>query len=300
MKRAVFLIIIILACITGFLYVNGVFTPAPVSDSGFSSVLATLFDSQYSGIYTLVFLLLLAAILYRQELGRVIHAFYLRVSGSPLYQENEAEPSLANQMKHTEQKVADTEQALNKFAGAIEKYAVHLSSHTGAIRGLHAASQELHKGAAAQNLALMRLMDNMDKPPDTPKTPAWKIDPPSVKYPEPETDSKKKGLASHPKISNEKMNFPPGCARIRCHRAKGPIVIKPEGINNLPNTTPPEIIIEPESLFNVQKHIAELRAKSGKKISRKAQADEALAAEEEIMKAIRNLNAQLDESESQE
>jgi hypothetical protein len=299
MKRAVFLILIILACTLGFLFVRGVFTPAPVSGSGFVSVLATLFGGQYSAVCTLALLLLLAAILYRRELAWIIHAFYLRVSGPPVYRENDGEPSLASQMKYTEQKVADTEQALNKFTSAIEKYAVHLSSHTGAIRGLHAASQELHRGAAAQNRALMRFMDNMDNPQDKPKTPAWKIEPTAAKYPEPEPDSKKKDLDSHPKISDEKMNFPPGCARIRHRRAEGPIVIKPEGINTPPNTTPPEIIIEPESILNIQKHIDDMRSKSGKKRTRQMLADEALAAEEEIRKAIRKLNTQLDESEFQ-
>lgn len=80
MKRAILLIIITLACITGFLFVKGIFIPAPISDSGFFSVITTLFNGQYSAIYTLAFLLLLAGILYRRELGRIIHAFYRRVA----------------------------------------------------------------------------------------------------------------------------------------------------------------------------------------------------------------------------
>ena len=299
MKRAVFLIFIVLACITGFLFIKGVFAPTPETNAGFYSLLDRLFGGQYSAIYTPAFLLVLAAILYRRELGRIIRPLYRRASGPPVYQENNGEPSLATQLKYTEQKVADTEQALNKFTSAIERYADHLSSHTGAIRGLNAASQELHKGAAAQNQALMRLMDNMNKPPETPKTPAWKIDPPVPESPELKPDSKKKDLDSHPKISNEKTKFPPGCARLR-RQTEGPIVIKPEGINNLPNTAPKEIIIEPESLENVRQHVADLQATSGKTRTRKTIAAEALAAEAEIMKAIRKLNAQLDESEFQE
>jgi hypothetical protein len=63
---------------------------------------------------------------------------------------------------------------------------------------------------------------------------------------------------------------------------------------------PDGITVDPESLLNVQKYVAELRAKAGKTLSRKTLAEDALAAEAEIMKAIRNLNAQLDKSEFQE
>ena len=60
------------------------------------------------------------------------------------------------------------------------------------------------------------------------------------------------------------------------------------------------MVIDSESLENVQKTIRQIRARQGKARLRQNMAAEALAAEEEILKAIRNLNAQLDQSEPQE
>ena len=149
-------------------------------------------------------------------------------------------------------------------------------------------------------MKFMNNMDNIGKPPERPKTPAWKIDPPPSVPTTADPDIKKKAPDIHPKIPSEKINFPPGCARIRLRRTEGPIVIKPEGINNPPNATPKEIVIEPESLLNVKKHLAELHGRTGKNRTRQILADEALAAEEEIKKAIKKLYTQLDESEFQE
>ena len=87
MKRAILLIILILVCISGFLFSGGVLPGTPASGSGVESVLSFLFQSQYSVIYTLAFFLLLGSILYHQELARLIHDFYLRVSGPPKYEE---------------------------------------------------------------------------------------------------------------------------------------------------------------------------------------------------------------------
>ena len=63
---------------------------------------------------------------------------------------------------------------------------------------------------------------------------------------------------------------------------------------------PEDITVEMQSLENVRKHVTDIRARSGKTRTRNTLAAEALAAEEEIMNAIRNLNARLDESEYQE
>jgi hypothetical protein len=312
MKRAILMILIILACILGFLFAGGIFPSAPASDSGLESVLSLLFQSQYSVIYTLVFLLLLGSILFRQELARLIRVFYLRISGPPVSEEVYTEPELTSRIKLTEQKMADTEQALNRFSRAIERYAAHLSSHTGAIQGLNAASQELQKGAAQQNRVLMKLMENAENPPAAQKkTPHWRIDPPPLEpqrpvpqtprppTPEPQTDESR--TTKHPAIHvEEKGSFPPGCARNRRKKPEESPIIKTEKFPDTSSRMPEEMTIEPESLLNVQKHVAELRAKAGKTRSRKTLAEEALAAEAEIMKAIRNLNAQLDKSEFQE
>ena len=307
MKRAILLLILILVCISGLLFARGIFSWTPAPGSGVESVLSFFFQSQYSVIYTLVFFLLLGSILYRQELAHLIHAFYFRVSGPPRYEKVYAEPELTTRMKQTEQKMADTEQALDKFSSAIEKYATHLSSHTGAIQGLNAASQELHKGAAQQNRVLMRLMENMDNPPTPHKrTPHWRIDPSPLKPQTPETppaepQTVKPVVDLHPEVPVErKTSYPPGCARNRRKETDEVVTTKAEQFPVISPRMPEEITIEPESLDNVRKHVADLRARSGKIHTRNTLAAEALAAEEEIMNAIKNLNARLDESELQE
>ncbi len=307
MKRAILLIILIVVCVSGFLFARGFFTGTPASDSGVESVLSFPFQSQYSVIYALIFFLLLGSILYRQELARLIQAFYLRVSSPPRYKEVYTEPELTTRMKQTEQKMADTEQALGKFSSAIEKYATHLSSHTGAIQGLNAASQELHKGAAQQNRVLMRLMESVDNLP-TPqkKTPHWKIEPSPLKPQTPETppaepQTVKPLVNIHPVIPVErKSSYPPGCARNRRKKIDEVLTTETEKFPDISPRMPEDIAIEPESLDNVRKHVADIRARSGKTRTRNTLAAEALAAEEEIMNAIRNLNARLDESEFQE
>ena len=307
MKRIILIIILILVCVSGFLFARGILPWSPASDSGVESVLSFLFQSQYSVICTLIFFLILGSILYRQELARLIHAFYLRVSGPPSFEEVYTEPELTSKMKQTEQKMADTEQALNKFSSAIEKYATHLSSHTGAIQGLNAASQELNKGAAQQNRVLMRLMENVENPPTSQqKTPHWKIDPTPLKIQTPETPAAEPQTVKpepniHPVLPVERKNsYPPGCARNRRKKTEEVLTTKTDKFPDISPRMPEEITVEPESLDNVRKHVADIRARSGKIHTRNTLAAEALAAEEEIMKAIRNLNARLDESEFQE
>lgn len=255
----------------------------------------------------LVFFLLLGPVLYRRELSRLIHALYLRVSGPPEYEQVYTEPELTTRIKQTERKMADTEDALNKFSSAIERYATHLASHTGAIQGLNAASQELHNGAAQQNRVLMRLMENMDNPPSAQKkTPHWKIDPAP---PEPRTQETPTAnpptvtpeSGTHPAVPAESgSNYPPGCARNRRKKTGEVPTNRTERTPDISPRMPEDITIDSESLDNVRNYVADLRAKSGKSRTRKTLAAEALAAEAEIMKAIRNLNARLDESELQE
>jgi|GEM_PF-3270704 len=320
MKRTILLIILILVCVSGFLFARGVLPWSPATGSGVGSALSFLFQSQYSAVYALIFFLLLSSILYRKELAVLIHAFYLRVSGPPSYEEVYTEPELTSKMKHTEQKMADTEQALDKFSSAIEKYATHLSSHTGAIQGLNAASQELHKGAAQQNRVLMHLMKNVDNSPTAQKkTPHWKINPSPLKprtletqetpaeepqtqpSPTPISQTEKTEVNIHPVVSPEsKSSYPPGCARNRRKKTGEISTTKTEKFPDISPRMPEDITIEPESLDNIRKHVGDLRARSGKPRTRETIAAEALAAEEEIMNAIRKLNAQLDHSEFQE
>ncbi len=299
MKRLIFLIFAILICIIGFLFARGIFSLASIS--GLESTLSFLFNSRFSEILALSFIGLLAVILYRQELKRIIRMIYIKMAYKPVYQKSYTGPLLVRKVAMAEQKMADTEQALNNFSQAIEKYALHLSSHTGAIQGLNAASHELHKGAAAQNRVLMHFMENMDKPIKTPRTAHWRIDPPPVKTEKSGFPPEEPKPLVHPDIPTiEKQPIPPGCARNPRRKIEKHVIVKPDVINHQSPEPPPEIVIDSESLLNVQKTVNEIRAKQGKTRIRQNMAAEALAAEEEILKAIRNLNAQLDESETQE
>ena len=172
MKRLVLLIFVILTFITGFILARGIL-PLP-SESGLESALSSIFNNSFSGLIALAFIGLLAVILYRQELLRIIRALNNRFSDRLVYQDPYSEPTLVGRM-------ADTERALNNFSAAIEKYALHLSSHTGAIRGLSAASQELQRGAAVQNRVLRHYMENVERPQNSSRTPHWRVDPPPVK-----------------------------------------------------------------------------------------------------------------------
>jgi len=301
------MIILILAGASGFLFARGVLPWSPPLGSGADSALSFIFQSQYSVIYTIVFFLLLGSILYWKELARWIQSFSLRTSGATTHEEVYTEPALSNRMKQTEQKMADTEQALTKFSRAIEKYAAHLSSHTGAIQGLNAASHELQKGAEQQNRILMRLVENADNQP-TPKKkiPHWKIEPTPHEPSTSESPTTKPPVHKpenpvHPEFPVErKSSYPPGCARNRLRKTEETQKPEPEMYPDISPRMPEDIVIEPESLHNVRKYVANLRAMSGRAINRKNLASEALAAEERILKAIKNLNARLDESEIQE
>ena len=65
-------------------------------------------------------------------------------------------------MESNEQRMASTEQALEKFSSAIADYARHLSSHTSAIQGLAEASHELKNSAAEQNRVLAHLLGDTE------------------------------------------------------------------------------------------------------------------------------------------
>ena len=299
MKRLLLLILVVFFCITGFLFAGGVFSLP--SDSGLDSVASLLFNSRFSEILSITFIAVLAIILYRQELSSFLQALYIKILVRPVYREAYAEPLLVQKVEMAEQKMTDTEHALNKFSRAIEKYALHLSSHTGAIQGLNAASQELQKGAAAQNRVLRHMMDNLDKPLNSGKTPHWRIDPPPLESDKSTPPVIEPKPVAHPDIPEaSRSSIPPGCARKPRKKPEKPVTVEPEIVESTPSEPPPEMVIDPDSLLNVQKTVDELRARQGKARIRQNRAAEALAAEEEILRAIRNLNAQLDESEFQE
>jgi hypothetical protein len=302
MKRLVLLLSIITVFLIGLLFARGIFSLP--SESGSESALSSFFNNPFSGVIAFVLLGLLASVLYFRELIGIVRALSIRFSDRFTYREFSTEPALAGRM-------ADTEQALNNFSAAIEKYAQHLSSHTGAIRGLSAASQELQRGAAAQNRVLMHFMENMERPQNSNRTPHWRVDPPPVKGGESPASSGASHTIQHPEIDEiEKLPIPPGCARNPRRKIEKHDIVDHTDLDEISPEPPheplissgpsPEVVIDSESLQNVQKTIRQIRARQGKARLRQNLAAEALAAEEEILKAIRNLNAQLDRSEPQE
>ncbi|UCB42402.1 MAG: GAF domain-containing protein [Dehalococcoidales bacterium] len=68
-----------------------------------------------------------------------------------------------------EEWMSRTEQALQELSAAIAEYAVHLKSHTAAIKGLSEASQELKQSAAEQNRVLANLVETITQIPSRPE-----------------------------------------------------------------------------------------------------------------------------------
>ena len=147
----------------------------------------------------------------------------------------------------------------------------------------------------------MRFMENMERPQNSTGNPHWRVDPPAVKPGESSTVSGASRVIPHPEIDEiEKRPFPPGCARNPRRKIETYDIDESAGSDEISAEPSPEMVIDSESLENVQKTIRQIRARQGKARLRQNMAAEALAAEEEILKAIRNLNAQLDQSEPQE
>jgi len=139
------------------------------------------FQSQQGLVFIITGLCLLALYLYSKELGQGQRKLQRGIFAPVIEESRHSSRVMA-------QRIETTEQALSKFASAIEVYAQHLQSHTSAIQGLSEASQELKNGAAEQNKVLTRLMEFMEQPR------------PEVEVVKPEV---------------EKIKFPPGCVRSR-------------------------------------------------------------------------------------
>lgn len=75
-----------------------------------------------------------------------------------------AVPAPQIELQNVEKGMEGTQRALEKFSSAIETYAQHLQSHTGVIRGMSEASQELKQGAVEQNRVLNRLIGLIEQP----------------------------------------------------------------------------------------------------------------------------------------
>lgn len=162
MKRAILLIFVTSACVTGLLSIRGMMPFVPVFDSGTEPALL-FFQSQPGMILTIIALALLAISLYVGEIIRVGNLFLRAIFAPIINEEKHTSRVLTRQMEATEKKMDLTEQALKQFATAVAEYARHLSSHTSAIQGLAEASHELKKGAAAQNRLLMDFLKYVEE-----------------------------------------------------------------------------------------------------------------------------------------
>jgi signal peptidase I len=130
------------------------------------------FQSQQGMIFTIIALSLLALFMYGGELGRGGNFLHQGIFAPVIREEKRASRELGRKIEETESRMNATEDALEKFAGAVAEYAQHLASHTSAIQGLSEASHELKKGAAEQNQVLAALLDAINRGNVTGRTPA--------------------------------------------------------------------------------------------------------------------------------
>lgn len=136
MKRAAGLLLIIFACVAGFLSIW--------RDMPFMPVFG----------FIVVVIVLLAILLYSRELSLGGRRLFRAVL-SPVIQDNYRDNQVLSQ------RFEATERALDRFAGAMQLYAQHMASHTSAIQGLSEASQALKGSAAEQNRILFRLTQTL-------------------------------------------------------------------------------------------------------------------------------------------
>jgi len=97
-------------------------------------------QSDYGLIFTIIALSLLALYLYADELSRGRQTVQRGLFAPIIEESRRTGRVLAQRIEDTEKGMAGTQQALEKFASAIEVYAQHLQSHTSAIQGLSEAS----------------------------------------------------------------------------------------------------------------------------------------------------------------
>ncbi len=154
------------------------------------------FQSQQGLIFVIVALALLAFFLYGSEISHGGNILHRGIFAPVISEEKRANRELTRKIEAAEQRMNSTEQALEKFATAIELYAQHLNSHTAAIQGLSEASHELKRSSAEQNQVIMHLMEMLGKPKPGEEWLTSRVEP---AVPEP-----------------EKKQFPPGCALSRC------------------------------------------------------------------------------------
>jgi signal peptidase I len=109
-----------------------------------------LFRGGTGTILFVIAIFLLAIIIYSREIAVKVGRL-LRTTVAPMVEENHRVNLVLSR------RFEATERALDGFSGAVQHYARHLASHTGAIQGLNDASQALKGSAAEQNRILGHL-----------------------------------------------------------------------------------------------------------------------------------------------
>ncbi len=148
------------------------------------------FQSTQGLIFAVIAIVLLAIFLYGSELSRGGGILHRGIFAPVINEEKRASRTLTRKIDSTEQRMASTEQALEKFSSAIADYAQHLSSHTSAIQGLAEASHELKNSASEQNRVLAHFLGDAElalhgKKASTPETetPAEELEAPEKPVP---------------------------------------------------------------------------------------------------------------------
>jgi methyl-accepting chemotaxis protein len=180
------------------------------------------FQTRQGLIFIIIALSLFAFHLYSQELGRGTKKAHRGLFAPVIAESRRTSQVLERRIASTETGMVDTQQALEKFASAIEVYAEHLKSHTSAIQGLSEASQELKRSAAEQSKVLIRLMEVMgtgavktERVIPGVEEVAPKIEQNKVVIDLMETTEQTRTEEEEVAPKIEQAKFPPGCIRSR-------------------------------------------------------------------------------------
>ncbi|MFH0941733.1 MAG: signal peptidase I [Chloroflexota bacterium] len=160
----------------------------------YAGFILLFFQSDQGLMFLIISVVLMGLFLYVDEINRGrmrlqqgIFAPVIEANRRIIEESQHGSELVAEKVVNTEKKMDGLERTLAKFGSAIELYAEHLKSHTSAIQGLSAASQDLARTTAEQEKMLGRFYKSMEEKPPTP--PAEKVAPsaPMVSYRSPQT-----------------------------------------------------------------------------------------------------------------
>jgi hypothetical protein len=160
MKRFIILLIIAAICLVGSLAARGI-VPL-LTASGIAPVLDFL--KTRPGLITVIVVpVTLALLFFGNTIFRLGSLLFLGMFSPVINEEKRTNRTLARQIEANEKKLDATERALKQFTEAVAQYARHLSSHTTAVQGLSAASDEFNTGSEVQNRFIQDLVKNTEE-----------------------------------------------------------------------------------------------------------------------------------------